>query len=84
MKTFSKILLGSLLLTGMQFAFSGCETDGYASGGVYYGGGYRDPWFRDDRWMDGGHRWYGGENRGHTDVYISPPRLPAPPRIHLP
>jgi hypothetical protein len=42
--------------------------------GVYYGP-QRDPWFRDDPWMDG-HRWYGGEPRGNANVgiYIHPPR----------
>jgi len=83
MKTLPKILFASILLTGVQFAFSGCETDGSVSGNVYYGQ-RRDPWFRDGPWMDGGdRRGYREEPRGHTDIYISPPRLPAPPRIHL-
>ena len=88
MKTLSKILLGSLLLTGLQFALSGCVTEGYASESVYYGPHYRDPWFRDDPWMDGP-RHYRREPRqvDSVDIYISPPRLPrppAPPGIHLP
>jgi len=89
MKPLAKILLGSLFLTGLQFALSGCVADGYVSESVYYGPHYRDPWFRDDPWMDG-RRWH-GDNRGSrgdsVDIYISPPRLPrppAPPGIHLP
>jgi hypothetical protein len=82
MKLLSKFLLVSALLTGLQFSTSGCVADGYASESVYYG--HRDPWFRDDRWMDGRRRGYRDEPRGQVDVYISPPRLPAPPRIHLP
>ncbi len=86
MKHFSRILFGALLLTGVQFASSGCVVDGYASEGVYYGPGYRDPWFRDGRWMDGdrGHGGRRGHGGGKVDVYISPPRLPSPPRIRLP
>ena len=88
MKHFPKFLLGSLLLTGLQFASSGCVADGSVSTGVYYGPGYRDPWFRDDRWVDG-NRGYRDRDRGdrrggNVDVYISPPRIPSPPRIHLP
>ena len=82
MKFLSKLLLGSALLTGLQFATSGCASDGYVTETVYYG--HRDPWFRDDPWMDGRRHGYREEPRGHTDVYISPPRLPAPPRIRLP
>jgi len=74
MKHLAKILLGSLLLTGAQFALSGCVADGYVSEGVYYGP-QRDPWYRDDPWDDG-HGWYHDEPRatGSVDVYISPPR----------
>ena len=76
MKPIRKILLGSLVLTGALFTLSGCIADGYVgvSEGVYYGPG-RDPWFRDDPWMDG-HRWYGGPPRSGIDVgvYIAPPR----------
>ena len=86
MKSLSKILLGSLLLTGLQFALSGCVTEGYVSESVYYGPHYRDPWFRDDPWMDG-RRWNHGDSHpsgGSVDIYISPPRPPRPPRIRLP
>ena len=85
MKPLSKILLGSLLLTGVQFALSGCVSDGSVSGAVYYGPHYRDPWFRDDPWTDGP-RHYRREPRrvDSVDIYISPPRPPSPPRIHLP
>ena len=84
MKHLSKILLGGLLLTGLQFPFSGCASDASVSGAVYYGPHYRDPWFHDDPWFyDHHHYWYRDEPRGssHTDIYISPPR---PPRLHLP
>lgn len=85
MKTLFKILLGSFLLSGVQFAMSGCVSDGSVSSSVYYGPHYRDPWFRDDPWIDG-HRWRRGDPRpvDRVDIYISPPRLPAPPRIRLP
>jgi hypothetical protein len=86
MKTFPKLLLALLFLTGLQFALSGCET----SGEVYYGPNYRDPWFRDDNWMDGTRGYRERDNRDNreersskVDVYISPPRIPAPPGIHI-
>ena len=75
MKPTRKILLGSLILAGVLFGLSSCVADGYVgvSNGVYYGP-HRDPWFRDDPWMDG-HRWY-GEPRFDTNIgiYIHPPR----------
>ncbi len=79
MKHLPRILLGALLLSGLQFATSGCIVDGYAGEGVYYGP-QRDPWFRDGRWMDGNRGYYGHDSRsgGNVDVYISPPRIPAP------
>jgi hypothetical protein len=70
-----KFLLGALLLTGSQFVLTSCYTDGYigVSNGVYYGP-HRDPWFRDDPWMDG-HRWYGGyEPNASIGIYLHPPR----------
>ena len=75
MKPTRKFLLGLFILAGLSFALSGCMADGYigVSEGVYYGPG-RDPWFRDDRWMDG-HGWY-GPPQGNLDVgiYLYPPR----------
>jgi hypothetical protein len=73
MKPTRKILLGSFILAGLQFGLSSCLTGGYVGTGVYYGP-QRDPWFRDDPWVDG-HRWY-GEPRGNAnvEVYIHPPR----------
>ena len=73
MKPTQKFLLGSLLLLGLQFALSSCVVDGYVGTGVYYGP-RRDPWFRDDPWVDG-RGWY-GEPRGGVDVgiYLHPPR----------
>jgi hypothetical protein len=62
MKHTRKILLGILMVVGLQFAGSGCV--GYAGGGgVYYGG---DVWVHDDAWIDGGGRgWYGGHAYVH-------------------
>jgi len=66
MKPIQKILLGSLLLVGLQFAWTGCigvEGDG----GVVYGSG---PWFQDGIWLDGGGRgWYGGHGGGGAYVH---------------
>jgi hypothetical protein len=81
MKPLSKIFLGALLLSGLEFATSGCVSDGTASGAVYYGP-HRDPWFRDDRWMDGNRRGYHDDRRG-GDVYISPPRVNIAPRVKI-
>jgi hypothetical protein len=76
MKHTRKIFLGSLIIVGLSFGLGGCIADGYVgvSEGVYYGPRYRDPWFRDDPWVDG-HRWY-GEPRGGANIgiYIHPPR----------
>lgn len=91
MKFSRTVIFGSFLLVGLQFALSSCATDGAVSvdTGIYYGPRhrYRDPWFRDDPWVDG-HGSYRGnrapDRGGSVDVYISPPRLPSPPRIHLP
>ena len=69
MKPTRKILLGSLILVGLQIGLSSCVTDD----SVYYGP-HRDPWFRDDSWVDG-HRWYGGPRANtNVQVYIHPPR----------
>jgi hypothetical protein len=93
MKSLQKLLLGSVLLSGLLFAWTGCETDGSVDGSVYYGPSYRDRWFRDDNWMDGtrGYRERPNrdnrpEKRSDADIYISPPRIPAPPAppgLHL-
>ena len=74
MKPSRRIILGSFILFGLQIGLSSCVTDAYVGTGVYYGG-RRDPWFRDDPWMDG-HRWYGGGPRVDTNagIYIHPPR----------
>ena len=73
MKHFPKILLGSLLLTGALLALSGCVADGRVNEGVYYGP-HRDPWFRDDPWMDGDRRWYHDDSGPGVQIYIHPPR----------
>jgi hypothetical protein len=70
MKSLHKILLGALLLSGLQFAFSGCVADGYVGESVYYGPD-RGPWFHDGPWMDGRRGYHDG---GHVGVYIHPPR----------
>jgi hypothetical protein len=58
MKLKRNILLFSLVVFGMPFAWTGCV--GYVGGGGgYYGGG--GGWFSDSVWIDGGGRgWYGG------------------------
>ena len=73
MKFIHKILLGTFILLGLQFALSSCVTSAYVGDGVYYGP-QRDPWFRDGPWMDGD-RWR-GEPHGepHVEVYIHPPQ----------
>ncbi len=84
MKHLALFFLGALLLGGLSFTTSGCVADGYVSDSVYYGPRYRDPWFHDDPWMDGG-RWNRNEPRGASvDIYISPPRPPSPPHIRRP
>jgi hypothetical protein len=76
MKPTHKILLGFLILAGLQFGLSSCLTDAYVGTGVYYGP-QPDPWFRDDPWMDG-RPWYRGDRQptggGNIDIYIHPPR----------
>jgi hypothetical protein len=85
MKSIRNILLGSLLLAGLQFGLGGCVSDGYVSTGVYYG---PRPWFHEGPWIEGRGGYYERDHyRGGGDVYISPPRppgLPAPPRLRLP
>jgi hypothetical protein len=73
MKTARKILLGSLILAGLQFGLSSCVLNRSTGTGVYYGP-ERDAWFQDDLWMDG-HRWY-ADPRGTAEigVYLYPPR----------
>jgi hypothetical protein len=52
MKTIKKILLGTLVLVGLQFGLIGClvGVDG-RGGGRHERGGV---WFNDGPWMDGG------------------------------
>lgn len=82
MKSLHTSLLALTLFTGLQFGLSGCVSDGYVETGVYYGPHYHRPWFHDDPWIDGRRGYYErGHYRGGGDVYISPPRLPPPPRL---
>jgi hypothetical protein len=82
MKNIKKILLGTLILFGLQFGLGGCVAE--VDGGGYYGG---DPWYHDGPWLYGG-GWYGGERRdgerhddrrhddeshGGVDININPP-----------
>jgi hypothetical protein len=57
MKNLKKILLGTLIVAGLQFGMGGCVADV----GPGYGGG---PWYHDGPWFDGP-RWGGG-------VYVHP------------
>lgn len=75
MKTRLKLTSTFLVFAALAVALGGCFTEGYigVSEGVYYGP-HRDPWFRDDPWMDG-HRWYGGPRvETNVGIYIHPPR----------
>jgi len=57
-----KILLGLVMVIGLQFAGSGCV--GYVDGGgVYYG---PDVWVHDDVWIDGGGRGWYDHDRGYV------------------
>ena len=52
MKNIKKILLGTLVLFGLQFVLVGCLVGGGGrGGGVRVVGG---PWFQDGPWLDGG------------------------------
>jgi hypothetical protein len=66
MKHLNKIILGSLLLAGLQFgALTGCV--GSASVGTgYYGGYYGGPWVHDDVVVVGGGRGFYGGDRGYV------------------
>jgi len=66
MKHFKKILLGTLVLLGLQWGPMGCV--GEVGGGGYYREG---PWYHDGPWMDGG-RWGGGPRVG-VDIDVHPP-----------
>lgn len=67
MKNITKLLLLTLVASGLQFGLTGCVAD------VGVEGGYRDrgPWYHDGPWMDGG-RWGGGP-RGGVGIDIHPP-----------
>jgi len=52
MNHIKKLLLGTLILVGLQFGVAGCV--GYVDGDR--GGG----WYHDGGWMDGGGHWGGG------------------------
>jgi hypothetical protein len=63
MKHTRKIILGYLVLVGMQFVGAGCVAE-VGGGGVAYG---PDIWVHDDVWVDGGGRgWYGGHSGGYV------------------
>ena len=68
MKDINKILLGSIVLFGLQFWLIGCVAE-VGGGGYYREGG---PWYKDGPWMDGG-RWGGGD-RGGVGIEIHPDR----------
>jgi hypothetical protein len=64
MKHTQKILLGCLLIVGLQFAWTGCVVPVEGRGG--YGGG---PWFGEGVWLDGGGRGSYGHGGG---AYVHP------------
>lgn len=59
MKTIKKILLGTLLLVGLQFGLIGCLVGGDGRRDVHGG-----VWFHDGPWMDGGRGGF-----GHGEVH---------------
>jgi hypothetical protein len=65
MKTTKKILLGALILIGLQWVLAGCIAD------VGVRGRSGGPWYHDGPWMDGGR--YGGGPRGGAQIEIHPP-----------
>jgi hypothetical protein len=77
MKAFFKILLGLLLLSGVEFVLSGCVAEGGyvgGGGGVYYGP-ENNLWFHDDLWIDGHRRGYWNRPDIGGRGYIHPPRV---------
>ncbi len=60
MKNIRKILLGALILVGLQFVLIGCLVGVGVRGGRGGGG----VWFQDGPWMDGGRGGY-----GHGDIH---------------
>jgi hypothetical protein len=66
MKNIKTILLGLLILSGLQLGLGGCVAE--VSGRGYSDGG---PWYHDGPWMDGG-RWGGGP-RGGVAIDVHPP-----------
>jgi peptidoglycan hydrolase-like protein with peptidoglycan-binding domain len=68
MKNIKKILLGTVILAGVQFGLGGCIADVESRG--YY---RRDPWYNDGPWMDGG-RWGEGPRIGvGVGIDLHPP-----------
>ena len=55
MKNIKKIILGTLVLVGLQFGLIGCLVGTEGRGG--HGGG--GVWFHDGPWMDGGRGGHG-------------------------
>ena len=64
MKNLKIILLGALILAGLEFELTGCvaEVAGRRGGG---------PWYHEGPWMDGGH--WGGGPRGTVNIEVHPP-----------
>ena len=73
MKPSSKSLRLAFTLACLPFGLGGCLSGPYVDDGVYYGP-QRDPWFRDDAWIDD-HGWP-DRSRGEADIgiYLHPPR----------
>lgn len=78
MKIPYRFILGSLIVTAVQLAQTGCGGPGYdGGGGVYYGDG---PWIDNEVVVTGGGRgWFGGGARsGGGYVHPSAGGHPAP------
>jgi len=75
MKTLLPKLFVALPLAVLTLGMAGCLSGGHgypSDHGVYYGA-ERDPWFRDDSWIDD----HGFPDGGHRDMdgraYLHPP-----------
>ena len=63
MKSIYKILLFTVVASGLHFGLTGCVADVGVSGG-YYGPDHGTVWLNDGPWFDGGGRWGGGDRDG--------------------
>ena len=75
MKSISKILLLTVVASGLHFGLTGCVADVGVRGG-YYGPDHTTVWVDDGPWFYGGGRWGGdhdGGHRGGAEIDVHPP-----------